>query len=112
MLDDFTALDNQLAAVNHASRNGEEDPIAIVSERELHTVSYPVNVHIRNRLLNINKAMCDVSNMIGHVVIPNGGVEIKPDFAGSKGNLAWFNTGDSDLILTVEMNKLRKSIIL
>lgn len=56
--------------------------------------------------------MCDVSNMIGHVVIPNGGVEIKPDFAGSKGNLAWFNTGDSNLILRVEMNKLRKSIIL
>ena len=56
--------------------------------------------------------MCDVSNMVGHVVIPNGGVEIKPNFAGSKGNLTWFNTGDSDLILRLEMNKYRKSIVL
>ena len=67
---------------------------------------------MKDPLLNINKAMCDVSNMVGHVVIPNGGVEIKPNFAGSKGNLIWFNTGDLDLILRLEMNKYRKSIVL
>ena len=112
MIGDFTVLDNQLAAVNHASRNGVENPVAIVSERELGTVSYPVNAHMSNSLLNINRAMCDESNMVGHLVIPKGGMEIKSDFAGSKGNLAWFNTGNLDLMLRVEMNNNRKSVLL
>ena len=56
--------------------------------------------------------MCDESNLVGHVVVPSGGVEISSDFAGSKGNLTWFNTGDLDLILAVEMNKHRRSILL
>ena len=112
MIGDFTALDSHLAAVNHASRNGVENPIAIFSQRELETVSYPVNAQIGNPLFNINNAMCDESNMVGHLVIPNKGIEIKSDFAGSKGNLAWFNTGDLDLMLRVEMNKKWKSIVL
>ena len=112
LISDFTALDNQLVAVNHASRNDRENPIAIFSERELQTVSYPVNQQMSNSLLNINMAMCDESNMVGHLVIPDGGIEIKSDFAGSKGNLAWFNTGNLDLMLKVEMNNHSKSVLL
>ena len=40
LIDDISALNNHLAEVNHASRNGIEVPIVITSQRELNTVSY------------------------------------------------------------------------
>ena len=69
-------------------------------------------MHTRTNISNINEAMCDVNNMVGHVTIPRRGIVISTDFAGAKSNLAWFNSGEADLLLCVELNNTKKSFLI
>ena len=105
-------LDANIAKLNHASRDGKEWPVAIVSEKELETVSYPINNHVHRHLGVINDLMKENINMTGHMVIPSEGVEVTAGFAGAKGNLIWFNTGNSTLLLRLDSEGKSRSILL
>ena len=37
--------------------------------------------------------------MVRHIVVPQNEVDVTAGFAGAKGKLFWFNSGDKDLIL-------------
>ena len=50
--------------------------------------------------------------MVGHIVVPKKEVDVTAGFAGAKGNLIWFNSGNTDLILNLRGENLKKSIIL
>ena len=80
------ALDENMAGINHASRNGNEHPLAIFSENELETVSYPILKEMCNHLREINGVMKDNINIVGHMVVPQKRVEISGEFAGVNGN--------------------------
>ena len=110
--DSLVALDAELAGLNHASRDGVEHPVSIISENELRMVSYPKNEHVGVLLNKINEDIHDNSNFIGHVVVPQHWVEITAGFAGVKGNLVWFNTGDTSLMLSLRLEKVTRSILL
>ena len=108
----LSALDKELAVINHASRDGVEPPIAIVSENELQVVSYPKNENVGDLLMKFNETMMDKNNMIGHMVVSHNKVEVTANFAGVKGNLVWGNTGDTPLVLGLRTDGRTKSILL
>ena len=105
-------LDENMAKINHASRDGKEWPVAIVSENELETVSYPINNHVRRHLGVIDDLMKENINMAGHMVIPSECVDVTAGFAGAKGNLIWVNTGNSTLLLKVVTDGKSSSMLL
>ena len=105
-------LDENMAKINHASRDGKEWPVAIVSENELETVSYPINNNVRRHLGVIDNLMKENINMAGHMVIPSKFVDVTAGFAGAKGNLIWINTGNSTLLLKVVTDGESSSMLL
>ena len=106
------ALDENMAGINHASRDGNEHPLAIFSENELETVSYPIPKEVGIHLRKINDVMKDNINMVGHMVVPQKRVEVSSEFAGVNGNLIWLNSGGADLLLKVETNVESRAILL
>ena len=108
----FDILDGRLSKLEHSSRCSGEHPVAIVSERQLELVSFPVDDHIKPSAALINKALHARANMIGHVQLSGNEAEITSGFAGAEGNLIWFNTGECDLLLRLSTGCVSQSIIL
>ena len=106
------ALDNNLAGRIHASKNRNEIPVATFSENELETVSYPFPKEMAAHLRKINDIMQDNTNMVGHIEVPQKRVEVSGDFGGVKGNLIWFNSGETALLLKLETELDTRSILL
>ena len=95
----LTALDQHLMGFNHVPRTDGECPLAMISKRQLETVSYPMNDMVKTLMLEINAAVSYQSNIIGHIEIAEDEVEITSGFAGAKGNLILVNTGRSAIKL-------------
>ena len=106
------ALDDHLARIDHVPRIEGEHPVAMISERELETLSYPIDGQMESALERINDAILCKSNIIGHVFVPREESEITAGFAGAKGNLVWINTGDSALSLSMKTGKDTKSVLI
>ena len=53
----FDVLDEHLAKLEHSSRSSEEHPFVIVSEKQLETVSFPMEEHIKSSVSLINRAL-------------------------------------------------------
>ena len=110
--DSFEAIDKHFESFNHVPRTKFEHPVALISERELETVSYPIDNFIKPQLEKINAATFFASNIIGHIIVSQEEIEITAGFAGSKGNLLWVNTGDVALRLKLKTGDNVTSVIL
>ena len=110
--DSFEALDTHFERFNHVPRTKIEHSVALISERELETVSYPIDNFIKPQLEKINSAIFFASNIIGHIIVSQEEIEITAGFAGSKGNLLWVNTGDVALRLKLKTVNNETSVIL
>ena len=66
----FRILDHHIDKLNHAPRSGGEPPVAILSERELEMVSYPIEGSIKKYTDEISKALCLQPDIMGHVLVP------------------------------------------
>ena len=51
-------IDLHLADLNHVPRIDGEHPVVIISERELESVSYPIDDTIKPHLAKIDEALC------------------------------------------------------
>ena len=111
-MDLLKPLDKHLVKIDHASRDGKEHPLVVVSKNPLEMVSYPINEQIGHYLREFNNLMLDNCNMIGHIVVSQKRAEVTPGFAGVNGNLIWFNTGESALVLNIQTGEDIKSILL
>ena len=78
----------------------------------MEVLSYPKNENVGDLLIEFNEVIHDDNNMIGHMVVPQKEVEVTAGFAGAKGNLVWFNTGDSPLMFSLRSDKVTKSLLL
>ena len=112
MTDCFKVIDRELATLNHASRGGCEHPMVIMSKNHLEIGSFPLVEDVESKLSDINKAFHVDTNMVGHVVVPQREVDTSAGFAGVKGNLIWFNSGETDLMFRLVGDKVTKSIVL
>ena len=112
MTDCFKVIDRELATLNHASRGGCEHPMVIMSKNHLEIGSFPLVEDVESKLSDINKAFHVDTNMVDHVVVPQKEVDISAGFAGVKGNLIWFNSGETDLMFRLVGDKVTKSIVL
>ena len=101
-----------MSNTEHSSRDGIEHPVAILSGEGLRIMSHPTSENLKSSLTSIDEAICCNTNRVGHLVVPKEEVEITPNFAGVKGNLSWFNSGDSPLLFRLETAQVSKSIIL
>ena len=108
----FKTLDEELVNLMHASRGGSEHPLVIMSTRQLEIGSFPVVGSVETEWAELNKAFKVQTNMVGHIVVPQKEVEITAGFAGARGNLLWFNSGETDLMLRLMGEKVSKSIVL
>ena len=111
-MDVLRSLNEHLEKLNHASRDGKEQPLVIVAQNPLDMVSYPMNQQVGADMRRLNELMLDSCNMVGHMVVPQNRVEVTHGFAGCKGNCMWFNTGGSVLLLTVQSADNARSILL
>ena len=105
-------LDLNLANLNHVPRIDGEHPVAIISERELETVSYPIDDTIKSHLVKIDEAICCRNSMVGHIEIAQEEIEITSGFIGAKGNLVWVNTEDSVIRLSLKAGKDCECVLL
>ena len=109
-LEAFKSLDEYLSKLNHACRKTGEHPIAILSESKRDTVSYPFEEHIMGFVNKAKDQICLDTDIIGHIAVNvDSEVEISSGFAGVKGNLLWFNSGDIELtvrLLTGDKSRL------
>ena len=108
----FGILDQYVDKLDHASRSRHEQPVAILSERQLEMVSYPIEGSIRKCADEISEALCVQTDFMGHVLVPKEDIEITAGFAGTTGNLIWFNTGGCPLILKLKTGKDTQVLIL
>ena len=92
------------------SRN--EQPVAILSEEQLEMVSYPIEGSIRKCADEMNEALCVQTDIMGNVLVPKEDIEITAGFAGTKGNLIWFNSGGCALILKLKTGRDTQILIL
>ena len=90
----------------------DEHPNAIVSDRQLEMVSFPLVEHMKSFVIHINRALHAQSNMIGRINVPSNELEITAGFAGPEGNLIWLNTGGCDLLLRLCTGTESQSIII
>ena len=100
----FKSIDEHMLKLNHACVKSGEHPVAILSDSERDTVSYPIQGDI--------KGFVD-SDIIGHLAV-NGQteVEISSGFAGVKGNLLWFNSGDISITVRLVIAGKSKLILI
>ena len=110
--DAMRVLDEYLGKLEHSSRCSGEQPLVILSERQLEMVSFPIDEEVKSSIWVMSKALHLKANMIGHMDISQEEVEITAGFAGAKGNLIWFNTGDCDLLLRLKTGKETQSMII
>ena len=108
----FGILDQYLDELDHASRSRNEQPVAILSEEQLEMVSYPIEGSIRESVNEIREALCVQTDIMGHILVPKEETEITAGFAGTKGNLIWFNTGGCSLILKLKTGRETEALIL
>jgi len=108
----FGLLDQHLDKLDHASRSRNEQPVAIISEEQLEMVSYPIEGSIRESVDEIREALCVQTDIMGHILVPKEEFEITAGFAGTKGNLIWFNTGGWSLILKLKTGRGTEALIL
>ena len=105
-------LDDYQGKLEHSSRCPGEHPVAIVSERRLEMVSFPIEKHIGLLVEKINASLHVKTNLIGHLIMDDKEVEVTAGFAGAKGNLIWFNTGSAALLLTLKAGEVTQSVVL
>ena len=110
--DCLKTLNGELMKLNHASRVEGEHPFVVVSKRHLEIASFPVQENHVSSWNALNKAFSAQTNMCGHIFVPETEVEVTAGFAGAKGNLIWFNSGESDVLLKLKTGKMTKSIVL
>ena len=79
-------LDEYLRKLEHSSRCPEEHPVAIISDRQLQMVSFPMDEHIKSCASQMNGALHTQTNMLGHMEVSWNEVEITAGFAGAIGN--------------------------
>ena len=110
--EELKILDRWLVNIKHSTHDGLGHPVAIPSEEELKTLSHPTSEYLKSSLTSIDDAICCNTSRIGHLVVPREEAEIAHSFAGVEGNLSWFNSGDSPILLRLETAQANKSIIL
>ena len=109
----FKSIDEHMSKLNHACRKSGEHPVAILSDSEWDTVSYPIQGYIKGFVDKAKDAICFDSDIIGHLAV-NGEteVEISSGFAGVKGNLLWFNSGDISITVRLVIAGKSKLILI
>ena len=96
----FRSIDEHLSNLNHARRKEDEHPMVIMSSSERDTVSYPFHENMKGVVSRARDEICFDSDIIGQVAVNvETEIEITSGYGGVKGNLLWFNSGDSDLNL-------------
>ena len=75
-------------------------------------VSFPFDEQVSSLVEGINTALHVKTNIIGHLDTNNKEVEVTAGFAGAKGNLIWFNTGSSALLMRLKTGEETQSIII
>ena len=105
-------LNLHLADLNHVPRVYGEHPVVIFSERELETVSYPIDDTIKSHLAKTDEAICGRTNITGHIEVGQDEIAITSGFVGGRGNLAWVNTGNFVICLSLQTGKENKFVFL
>ena len=105
-------LNDYLEKREHSSRCPGDQSLVILSERQLEMVSFPMDEQIKSSLKVMNKSLHAQTNMIGHLIVSQEEIDVTAGFAGTEGNLIWFNTGGCALLLRLKIGKETQSIIL
>ena len=108
----FEVLNRELINLSHASRCSGEQPMVIMSRRQLEIGSFPIVEQVESSWTRFNEEVQAETNIVGHIFLGQNEVDIIAGFAGAKGNLMWFNSGKADLLCRLKTGKSSKSIVL